>query len=51
MTRSAPGFETLSTQAKFVGIDSALNLDLTPADPDAVIPDGQRESSRQARPR
>ena len=39
MTASAPGFETLSTQAKFVGIDSALKFVLTPADPDAVIPD------------
>ena len=39
VTASAPGFETLSTQAILVGIDSALNFVLTPADPDAVIPD------------
>ena len=39
ITISAIGFEALRTTATYVGIDSALNTSLTPADPFAVVPE------------
>jgi len=45
VTVSAQGFEMLRTSAHYVGIDSALDVVLTPADPDRTVAHDRRRSA------